>query len=91
MKPDFEKIKNIQACEWIDQKNLAQLIQNMDIAITRGSATTLAELTSFREKSTPLIIIPLPWSAGNHQYHNALWYKENRNDIILEEEEISQL
>jgi UDP-N-acetylglucosamine:LPS N-acetylglucosamine transferase len=36
-------------------------------------------------------MIPLPWSAGNHQYHNALWYKENRGDILLEEDDIASI
>jgi UDP-N-acetylglucosamine:LPS N-acetylglucosamine transferase len=36
-------------------------------------------------------MIPLPWSAGNHQYHNALWYKNNKGDILIEEEHIEEL
>jgi UDP-N-acetylglucosamine:LPS N-acetylglucosamine transferase len=64
-----------QVLDWIDQANIAELIQDTDIAITRGSATTLAELTAF-DKNPTLIIIPLPSSAGNHQYYNALEYEK---------------
>ena len=36
-------------------------------------------------------MIPLPWSSENHQYHNALWYQENRHDILLEESDIAHI
>lgn len=74
MQTKFDKISDCQALEWISQSDIAHLIQDTNIAITRGSATTLAELTSFSESKTKLIIIPLPCSAGNHQYYNALEY-----------------
>ncbi len=38
---------SIQLLDWISQEDLAYLILDTDIAITRGSATTLAELTAF--------------------------------------------
>lgn len=81
MKKDFEaSLKTIihpslQLLDWIDQESLASLIRDTDIAITRGSATTLAELTAF-EKTPHLIIIPLPHAANNHQYYNALEYEK---------------
>jgi UDP-N-acetylglucosamine:LPS N-acetylglucosamine transferase len=53
--------------------------------ITRGSATSLAEIDLYKKKK---IIIPLPWSSQNHQFHNAMWYKENRDDIIIEERDM---
>jgi UDP-N-acetylglucosamine:LPS N-acetylglucosamine transferase len=65
-------------------------VQDTAIAITRWSATTLAELTSFSESSTKLIIIPLPYSAGNHQYHNALEYQE-MGHTLLEQQYLNQL
>ena len=73
MKSEFEKISDCQALEWISQSDIAHLIQDTNLAITRGSATTLAELTVFGTKPK-LTIIPLPHSAGNHQYYNALEY-----------------
>lgn len=64
-------MKNTQALEWISQEDIASLLGNTQIAITRGSATTLAEIDIFGMKK---IIIPLPYSAENHQYWNAREY-----------------
>jgi UDP-N-acetylglucosamine--N-acetylmuramyl-(pentapeptide) pyrophosphoryl-undecaprenol N-acetylglucosamine transferase len=91
IKPEFEKIPNCQALEWISQIDIAHLIQDTDIAITRGSATTLAELTSFWSINIPhLIIIPLPYSANNHQYYNATHY-EKMGHSVLEQKHLNQL
>ena len=81
--------------DWISQADLAHLIQDTDLAITRGSATTLAELTNFQEPESrinnpQLIIIPLPYSAGNHQYYNAVEY-EKMGYILLEQKNIKNL
>lgn len=77
--------------DWISQENLAHLIPDTDVAITRGSATTLAELTSFQHSNTPtLIIIPLPYAADNHQYYNALEY-EKMWHTLLEQKNIHLL
>ena len=95
MKGEFEKIPDCQALEWIAQSDIAQLIQDTDLAITRWSATTLAELTSFRSielsshKTIKLIIIPLPYSANNHQHYNALEYQK-MGHVILEQKNLDQ-
>ena len=73
MKSDFENIQNIQALEWIDQENIASLLGDADITITRGSATTLAEIDVSGIRK---IIIPLPSAAKNHQYWNAREYEQ---------------
>jgi UDP-N-acetylglucosamine--N-acetylmuramyl-(pentapeptide) pyrophosphoryl-undecaprenol N-acetylglucosamine transferase len=72
MQKQFDTIPHIQAIPWISQKNFAELLYDADIIITRGSATTLAEIESFSKKK---IIIPLPVSSGNHQYWNAKEYE----------------
>ena len=81
---------SLNLVDWISQENLAHLIPDTDIAITRGSATTLAELTSFQHSNIQLIIIPLPYSADNHQYSNALEY-EKLWHTILEQKSLNQL
>ncbi len=89
MKSKFDTIPDCQALEWISQIDIAHLIQSIDIAITRWSATTLAELTVFG--ATPkLIIIPLPYSANNHQHYNALEYKK-MGYILLEQKHLNKL
>ena len=87
MKKDFENMKNTQALEWISQEDIASLLGNTQIAITRGSATTLAEIDIFGVKK---IIIPLPYSAENHQYWNAREYAK-KWDILLEQKNLDQL
>ena len=87
MKWDLEKMRNTQAFEWISQEDIPSLLENTQIAITRGSATTLAEIDVFRVRK---IIIPLPYSAGNHQYWNAKEY-EKTGDTLLEQKNLNQL
>ena len=87
MKSDFQTMGNMQALDWISQEDIAHLLENTDLAITRGSATTLAEIDVFGVKK---IIIPLPYSADNHQYYNAREY-EKRWDILLEQRDIKNL
>lgn len=89
MKQDFDTIPDTQALEWIDQTDIAHLIQGTNLAITRWSATTLAELTVF-EKKPQLIIIPLSYSAGNHQFYNAKEY-EKIGHTILKQKDIKEL
>ncbi len=105
MRKDFETIikdsktprlqDSIQLLDWISQEDLAHLIHDTDIAITRGSATTLAELTSFNNSplkinNLELIIVPLPYAADNHQYYNALEY-EKLWHTFLEQKNLNQL
>jgi UDP-N-acetylglucosamine--N-acetylmuramyl-(pentapeptide) pyrophosphoryl-undecaprenol N-acetylglucosamine transferase len=80
MKELFEE-KGIETIDFANTEELWELYKWSDIAITRWSATTLAELDIFNIKK---IIIPLPWSGWNHQYHNALTYTKN-GDILIEE------
>lgn len=87
MKYDFKEIDNVQALAWISQEDIVSLLRTTDIAITRGSATTLAEIDTF---SIRKIIIPLPYSAHNHQFWNAKEYEKN-GDILLEQKNLKQL
>jgi UDP-N-acetylglucosamine--N-acetylmuramyl-(pentapeptide) pyrophosphoryl-undecaprenol N-acetylglucosamine transferase len=87
MKSDFEKMKYMQVLEWIYQEDIVSLLSHTHLVITRGSATTLAELDIFGVKK---VIIPLPHSADNHQYWNAKEY-EKKGDILLKQEKLSEL
>lgn len=64
----------------------ASAMRIADIIITRGSATTLAEITMMAK---PAIIIPLPSAAGNHQVKNAEWYEHRKAVQILSEKDLS--
>lgn len=87
MRKEFKEINSLQCFDWIGQEDIASLLENADIVITRGSATTLAEIDTFSRKK---IIIPLPSSANNHQLYNAKEY-EKAGDIILEQKDIHLL
>lgn len=84
----FHEFQNISLYDWIDPHTLASIFRDTQLIVTRGSATTLSESDLFKVRK---IIIPLPWSSMNHQYHNAKWYKDNRDDILLEEDSIKEL
>jgi UDP-N-acetylglucosamine--N-acetylmuramyl-(pentapeptide) pyrophosphoryl-undecaprenol N-acetylglucosamine transferase len=90
MQNAFAVIPNCQAKEWISQSDIAELIPDTDIAISRWSATTLAELTAFSDSKPHLIIIPLPYSAWNHQHFNALEYSK-LGHTILEQKHLDTL
>ena len=81
----FAGFQYITLYDWIDAHTLGSILSKADLVITRGSATSLAEIDLYKKKK---IIIPLPWSSQNHQFHNAMWYKENRDDIIIEERDM---
>lgn len=87
LRNEFSHFKNIQILDWLEKENQNYIFQNTDIAITRWSATTLAELQLFDIKK---IIIPLPDAAKNHQFFNTKEY-EKQGDILLEQKHISKL
>ena len=87
---DIEDIKNFYSnhnisCEInsfftdIDKK-----YASADLVIARSGASTISELTYLK---IPSILIPLPSSAKNHQYKNALFLKEKNCAEIIEEKE----
>jgi len=78
----FEWFSNVKLYDFVSQKELGKIYKKTDIAITRGWATTLWELYFFGIHS---IIIPLIWSAQNHQVENAKFFKENFWSDVLEE------
>lgn len=80
---EFEKCNNVKIYDFVSQKELWEIYKKTDIAITRGGATTLWELYFFGIYS---IIVPLKTSAQNHQYNNALYFKENFWSELLDED-----
>jgi len=61
-------------CELFDFKtNIAQLMLEADIAISRSGSSAISEMVSL---NLPFIAIPLPTSLDNHQYNNAKYFEE---------------
>lgn len=79
---DFKQYDNVLVHDFLTQKRLGSIMKKVDIAITRWWSTTLWELNMFGIHS---IIIPLPWSAWDHQNKNASFFKENYWSDVLDE------
>ena len=65
---------------------MPSIYNSVDFAISRCGALVLAEL---EVKKIPSILIPLPSSAGNHQYQNALDFQERGLGLLLEQRNVS--
>ncbi len=84
--PELCKGKNgCRILRYID--NMPALLNACDLAIARCGALTLSELSC---SGTPAILIPSPNVTDNHQYKNALYFKENSASLLLEEDELSE-
>ncbi len=64
------------------EKDLSKYYRKINFAITRSGSSVLAELFNAR---IPFISVPLPSSADNHQYKNAIYYKKNGYSYLIEE------
>ncbi len=60
-------------------------INNSDLIITRCGASSLAEIEFFRKFC---ILVPLPTSANNHQYYNAVEFKKTNHCEIINQANI---
>jgi UDP-N-acetylglucosamine--N-acetylmuramyl-(pentapeptide) pyrophosphoryl-undecaprenol N-acetylglucosamine transferase len=72
---NFYKENQIDHHVFTFEKDLNKLLIKSDLCITRGGASSLAELSLLK---VPFISIPLPSAMDNHQYENAKFY-ETRN------------
>jgi len=67
------------------KENIGEYFPKVNLAFTRAGSSMLAELINAR---IPFISIPLPSSADNHQYKNAMFYKKKGFCFIIEEEHL---
>tara|TARA_B100000900_G_scaffold407579_1_gene420493 strand:- start:382 stop:1449 length:1068 start_codon:yes stop_codon:yes gene_type:complete len=68
----YEK-ENIKNFVFDFESNFPNIIHQCDFCITRGGASTLAELSIMNK---PFLVVPLESSKDNHQFENANFYKE---------------
>ncbi len=54
------------------KEDLYRSVSDVDFCITRAGASSLAELVHL---NLPFLTIPFPYAKDNHQYYNALYYK----------------
>lgn len=83
LKKAYAKI-GVNACLLDFVHNIAEEMSKAQLIISRSGASTLAELTTM---GRPAILIPYPLAANNHQYHNAVCYKNRKAAWIVEEGE----
>lgn len=78
-----DETRYIKIVPYIDQ---LALMDKVDILVTRGGATTAAEIMV---TGCPSIIIPSPYVPNNHQYFNAKALEESGGCILLQEKDLN--
>ena len=62
--------------------NMLNVLPKVDLIVTRAGASMIAEITAL---GIPSILVPSPYVANNHQYHNAMELVNAKASILLEE------
>lgn len=78
--------KNIFITPFI--QNMASVLSASDLVVSRAGAIFLSEAAVL---GVPLIMIPFPYSAEDHQTYNAMVWKEKNAGLLVRESEISCL
>jgi len=84
---DFKNINSKNYVQRIFTHEIAALIQNCDLVISRSGASTINELI---QTEKPSILIPFPNSKKNHQEKNALILAEIGGCILINQNKISR-
>ena len=87
----YEEIKSLlkedthyQILPFVD--DLLEYMSKASLVISRAGASTIFEIIGLEK---PAIIIPSPNVTGNHQYYNALFLKEQKACVLLEEKDLN--
>lgn len=76
--------ENLRISEYIS--DMADCMAAADLIIGRAGAITLTEIQAMGRAS---ILIPSPYVAENHQYHNAMSLKNNNAAEVIEEKDLT--
>ena len=85
-KPFYEEFKtkelskNVFIAPYVE--NLAGLMKNADVIVSRAGASSISEIVALKKLS---IIIPSPYVANNHQFFNAVDIANHHAAIMIEE------
>ena len=82
----FYKKTNIEHEVFNFSNDIMEYFSKANLAITRSGSSVLAELTN---ANIPFISVPLPSAADNHQYKNALHYKNKDFSFLIEEKDLN--
>ena len=66
--------------------NMAEIYQQADLIISRAGATTLAEITVFHK---PVILVPYPYAADNHQEINGQYLVEAGAGLMFQQKDLT--
>ena len=80
---EYNEKENVQVYEFIQEMDL--IYAAADILISRAGASSISELALVGK---PVLFIPSPNVADNHQYHNALALSKTGGALVLLEKEI---
>ncbi len=80
---DVDGNDNIRITEYID---IPKCLPAADLVICRSGASTLSELQASGKAS---VLIPSPYVAENHQYHNAKALVDNNAAVLIEEKDLT--
>ena len=83
-------LKDIQIKNYVQKKfthEVAALLQNCDLVISRSGSGIINELIQSKK---PSILIPYPFSKNNHQEKNAMILAEIGGALIINQNEISR-
>lgn len=83
---DFKDIhiENVKIVPFLN--NMLNVLKICDLIVTRAGASTISEITAI---GLPSILVPSPYVANNHQYHNAMELVNSKASLILEEKDFT--
>jgi len=81
---DIKANKNVFIKPYLD--NMANILGNVDVIVSRAGASVISEITSL---GIPSILVPSPYVANNHQFYNAKELVDNKASILLEEKDFN--
>lgn len=81
---DIEKCGNLDIRQYID--NMNDCLAACDLVVSRAGAITLSEIQA---KGRPAVLIPSPFVAENHQYHNAMSMVNKKAAMIIEQKDLT--
>ena len=67
---------------YLTEQEYSWALTHARIVIGRSGANTVLELAAVGK---PAVLIPLPWSSANEQYHNARFLEQNGSAVILDQ------
>ena len=81
---DPESCDNLDVRPYIN--NMNDCLAACDLVVSRAGAITLSEVQA---KGRPAVLIPSPFVAENHQYHNAMSMANKKAAMVIEQKDLT--